>query len=107
MIDLRSNINREKIPKNENPRKLVNIVEEIFDFNKRQKGKRLPSDLACVGKVSDRKFFNRKVSDRTRLKLLITKQMPQRLPIALSQVKASNASENLLNGIRKIIYSLY
>ena len=33
--------------------------------------------------------------------------MLQRLPIALAQVKAGNASENLLNEIRKIIYSLY
>ena len=33
--------------------------------------------------------------------------MLQRLPIALAQVKAGNASENLLNEIRKIIYSLH
>ena len=33
--------------------------------------------------------------------------MLQRLPIALAQVKACNASENLLNEIRQIIYSLY
>ena len=33
--------------------------------------------------------------------------MLQRLPIALEQVKANNTSENLLNEIRKIIYSLY
>ena len=33
--------------------------------------------------------------------------MLQRLPIALAQVKAANTSENLLNEIRQIIYSLY
>ena len=33
--------------------------------------------------------------------------MLQRLPIALAQVKAGNNSENLLNKIRRIIYSLY
>ena len=33
--------------------------------------------------------------------------MPQRLPIALAQVKADNTSENLLNQIRQTIYSLY
>ena len=33
--------------------------------------------------------------------------MFQRLPIALAQVKAGNASENLLNKIRQTIYSLY
>ena len=33
--------------------------------------------------------------------------MRQRLPIPLAQVKASNTSENLLNEILQIIYSLY
>ena len=33
--------------------------------------------------------------------------MIQRLSIALAQVKAGNNSENLLNEIRQIIYSLY
>ena len=33
--------------------------------------------------------------------------MLQRLPIAFAQVKAGNTSENLLNEIRLIIYSLY
>ena len=33
--------------------------------------------------------------------------MLQRLPIALAQVKPGNKSENLLNEIRKIVYSLY
>ena len=42
-----------------------------------------------------------------RLKVLTPKQMLQRLPIALAQVKAGNNSQNLLNEIRQIIYSLY
>ena len=33
--------------------------------------------------------------------------MLKRLPIAFAQVKAGKKSENLLNKIRKIIYSLY
>ena len=33
--------------------------------------------------------------------------MLQRLPIACAQVKARNTSENLLNEIWQIIYSLY
>ena len=43
----------------------------------------------------------------TELKILTPKQMLQRLPIALAQVKAGNTSENLLKEIREIIYSLY
>ena len=33
--------------------------------------------------------------------------MLQKIPIGLAQVKAGRTSENLLNKIRKIIYSLY
>ena len=43
----------------------------------------------------------------TKLKILTPKQMLQRLPIALAQTKAGNNSENLLNEIRQILYSLY
>ena len=39
--------------------------------------------------------------------MLTPKQMLQRLPTALVQVKAGNNSESLLNEIRQIIYSLY
>ena len=46
-------------------------------------------------------------TEGTGLKILTPKQMLQRLPIALAQVKASNNSESLLNQIRQIVYSLY
>ena len=41
------------------------------------------------------------------LKILSPKQMLQRMPIALAQVKSGNTYENLLNEIRKILYSLH
>ena len=41
------------------------------------------------------------------LKILTPKQMLQKLPIVLEQVKASNISENSLNEIRQIIYSFH
>ena len=43
----------------------------------------------------------------TGLKILIPKQLLQRLPIALAKVKSGNNSQNLLNEIRQIVYSLY
>ena len=43
----------------------------------------------------------------TGLKILTPKQMLQRLPIALAQIKAGNVSKTLLNEIRQIVYSLY
>ena len=79
LIDLRNNINIKKLPENENPKKVANIVEKIIDFNKQQKAKEM--------------------------KILTPIQIPQRLPIALSQVKARNTSE-IRNQIRQIIYSL-
>ena len=71
LIDLRNSTNSKEIPEHENPKKVADIVEKILDFNKQQKGKGLPSDLA------------------TFIKILTPKQMLQRLPIALAQVKAS------------------
>ena len=41
------------------------------------------------------------------LKILTPKQMLQRLPIALAQVKPGNNSESLLNEISQIVYYLY
>ena len=43
----------------------------------------------------------------TGLKILTPKQLLERLQTALSQVNASNNSENLLNEVREIVYSLY
>ena len=61
-----------------------------------------PLDLPRVAKVSNRKAF-----DRTQLKILTPKQMLQRQPIVPAQVKAPNTSENLLNEMKQIVYSLY
>ena len=41
------------------------------------------------------------------LKILAPKQMLQRFSITFAEVKAGNNSENLLNEIRQIVYSLY
>ena len=60
---------------------VVEIVQKVLDFHKQQKGKGI--------------------------KILTPKQMLQRLSIALAQIKAGNTSENVLNEIRQIIYSLY
>ena len=46
-------------------------------------------------------------TEGTGFKTLSPKQMLQRLPTALPQVKAGNNSESLLNEIRQIVYSFY
>ena len=46
-------------------------------------------------------------TNQSKLKILTSKQMLQRLPKALAQVHAGNSSKSLLNEIRQIVYSLY
>ena len=55
--------------------------------------------------VSERK--NKAKNEDKTLKIITPKQLLQRLPIALAQVKAGNNCENLLNEIRQIVYFLY
>ena len=58
----------------------------------------------CSSIISETKYRTKHGED---LKILTPKQMLQRLPIALAQVKAGNPSRNLLNEIRQAIYFLY
>ena len=62
---------------------MVEIVEEIFKFNKQnqQKGQGI--------------------------KILTPNQMLNRLPIALAQLQAGNNSNKLKNEIRQLLYSIY
>ena len=53
------------------------------------------------------KLFPLKPSQGKRLKILTPKQMIDRSPIALVQLKVGSTSENVLNEIGQIIYSLY
>ena len=52
-------------------------------------------------------MFSIKATKDEVIKILSSKQMVQRLSIALGHSKAGNTSEKLLNKIRQIIYSLY
>ena len=69
---------------NEQPDKILKIIEEILKFNKK------------IQKQS-----------REGLKILMPHQMLSRLPIMLAQLKAGNNSEKLTNEIRQLLYSLY
>ena len=51
-IDLRSTIIRKKITQNENPNKIVNIVEKILNFNKQQKGKGNINSETNISKIT-------------------------------------------------------
>ena len=70
--------------KAEKPNKILEIVKEILDFNKKiQKQQRLD------------------------LKILTPNRMFSRLPITLAQLKTGNNSQKLKNEIRQLLDSLY
>ena len=71
--------------KNEKPNKILGIVNEIIDFNKK----------------------TQKQQEGLGLKILTPNQMLGRLPISLAQLKAGNNSEKLKNEIRQLLYFLY
>ena len=80
-----------------NLEKFYNSREEAFIFFR-----------DYVEMLSDANYHARKNETEGKgLKILTPKQMLQRLPIALAQVKAGHNSESLLSEIRQIVYSLY
>ena len=83
------------------------IIENVKNlYNSRQKIIDLLNDNSRIRSESIYKSKQNETKGKG-LKILTPKQMLQRLPIALAQVKASNNSESLLNEIRQIVYSLY
>ena len=81
----------------DNLNKFYNSREEVINFFRNYI--KILSDAHYDAKQNETKG--------TRLKILRSRQMLQRLPIALAQLKAGNNSENLLNEIRQIVYFLY
>ena len=77
--------------------KFYNSREEVINFLRDYI--EMLCDANCDSKQNETKG--------TGLKILTPKQMLQRLPIALAQVKAGHKSESHLNECRKIVYSLY
>ena len=72
---------RSAVIRKQNLNKIISVVEKIINFNNKLKDKGL--------------------------KILTLKQMFQKLPIVLAQIKDGNTFEDWLNEIRKIIYYLY
>ena len=82
-----------------NPKKSKDQLYTIKDiknlYNSRDKVIKLNNDYAKI--ISEVMY---KTKQGIGLKILTPRQMLQRLPIALAQVKSGNNSENLLNEIR-------
>ena len=80
-----------------NLEKFYNSREEVINFFR-----------DYIEMLSDANYNSKNSETKGKgLKILTPKQMLQRLPIALAQVKAGNNSESLLNEIRQIVYSFY
>ena len=82
-----------------NLEKFFNSIEEVTNFFRDYA--KMMLDAGYNAKQNETE------QDQTGLKILTPEQIIQRLPIALAQVKAGNNSENLLNEVREIVYSLY
>ena len=72
-------------------------------YNSREEVVKMFNDYA---RNMSRNIYDSK-QEGTGLKILTPKQMLQRLPIALAQIKSGNNSQSLLNEIRQIVYSFY
>ena len=81
-------------------KKTINSIKNLC--NSREEVFKMFNDYA---KNVSRNIYDSKQG--TGLKILTPKQMLQRLPISLAQIKAGNNSESLLNEIRQIVYSFY
>ena len=103
-IKFKSSLGKTKKENNQKRSKEQKIALHNIDmlYKARNEAIKLYGDYSLM--ISEAK---NKATKGTGLKILTSKQMLQRLPIALAQVKAGNNSENLLNEIRKIVYSLY
>ena len=80
-----------------NAKNLYNSRKKIIDL--RNDNSRIRSETIYKSKQNE--------TEGKGLKILTPKQMLQKLPISLAQVKAGNDSESLLNEIIQIVYSLY
>ena len=103
--ELLKKINEVKIGKR--PLEQKEVIDNLAKFYKSRK------EVLHFFRVYTKMLFDANYNakkDKTKgtgLRILTPKQMLQRLPIALAQVKAGNKSDSLLNEIKQIVYSLY
>ena len=86
--------------KSQEQKKIINNIKNLY--NSREEVVRMFNDYT---KNMSRNTYESK--QETGLRILNPKQMLERLPIALAQIKPGNNSTCLLKEIRQIVYSLY
>ena len=104
-IELKRDLGRIKQGDSKNKSKeqqnTINNIKNLY--NSREEVLKMSNDYA---RNMSKNIYDSK-QEGTGLKILTPKQMLQRLPIALAQIKTGNSSQSLLNEIRWIVYSLY
>ena len=80
-------------------KKIYNSREEVINFFRDYAKMMLDAGYKAKQDITEQRAAG--------LKILTPKQMLQRLPITLAQIKAGNNSEILLNEIKQFFYSLY
>ena len=84
---------------------LSNLKKEIENMSEEEKEIEKPNEIMDI--VEDVLEFNDQTQRLQGLKVLAPDQILSRLPIILAQFKAGNNSEKLKNEIRQLLYSLY
>ena len=104
-IEIKKDLGRIKqgdpIDKSEEQKKTIDNIKNLY--NSRQEVFKMFNDYA---KNMSKNIYDSK-QEGTGIKILTPKQILQRLPISLAQIKAGNNSQSLLNEISRIVYSLY
>ena len=114
LIGLFKNLRDGNITPKEVLKSQINFKSDLGEIKKRNPNLKPKDQISIIQNVENVRDYSFLLSEakykakyRRCLKILSSKQMLQKSPIALAQIKAGSTSENLQNEIRKIINSLY
>ena len=89
-----------------NQEKTVKILSLLKEILKPKKSDEEP-DTTDMPELKEDSAAEKINQQEQGLKILTPDQMLSRLPITLAQLKAGNNSQNLINEVRQLLYSLY
>ena len=84
---------------------LIDLEKKIKEMSKEEKEIEKPDVIVEI--VEEMFKFNKQNQEGKGIKILTPNQMLSRLPISLAQLEAENNSSKLKNEIRQLSYSLY
>ena len=84
---------------------LIDLEKKIKEMSKEEKEIEKPDVIVEI--VEEMFKFNKQNQEGKGIKILTPNQMLSRLPISLAQLEAENNSNKLKNEIRQLLYSLY